>query len=241
MRRNTIFCSTVHFIGTNLNLKWLSTWTDQRGMKRLVHVLFWHCDIIFETARNWFIFLMHNSKCRITIFDIIYKNTNGKQIINLIQGLILVHHLLIDTEKMLCSSRDIRLYASLINVSANLIHKSLNIFIPHALSKSNLLHQIIISLRIEIFHGKVFQLDLDLADTKTLCDRTVNILCFTCNTNLALFRLILEGTHIVKSVCQLNHNDTNILRHRKKHFTQILCLHFQTIRILVFCRLAMIP
>ena len=43
---------------------------------------------------------MNHAQCRITVLDRIYDDTNGKQIKNLIQSLILIHHLFIDTKEM---------------------------------------------------------------------------------------------------------------------------------------------
>ena len=71
---------------------------------------------------------MDDTKCRITVFYGIHDNTDRKQIINLIQGLILVDHLLIDAVQMLAAAEDpIRHDAMRMQHIANLIDHILDL------------------------------------------------------------------------------------------------------------------
>ena len=47
---------------------------------------------------------MDDAQRRITILDAVHNNPHGKQIVNLVESLILVHHLFVDAEEMLHSS-----------------------------------------------------------------------------------------------------------------------------------------
>ena len=190
MRRNTVFCGTVHLKRTDLDLKRLSARSDQCRMQRLIHIRFGHGNIVFETARNRFIFFVHDTQSRIAVFYGIHNDTDGKQIINLINGLVLVHHLFINGEEMLGTSGNLRFDASLFNFPAHIGNQSLYIGIPHIFAQCNLFHQIIVSLRLQIFKRKIFQFNLDLADTKTLRDRAVNLLCLTGDPLLCLLGLV---------------------------------------------------
>ena len=176
---------------------------------------------------------MHDSQCGVTVFDGIYDNTDGKQIIDLIDCLILIDHLLINGKEMLGAAGDLRLNARLIDLLANLTHKALHVIIPDTFAHDNLLYQVVICLRIQVPQGQILQFNLNLTDTKTLSDRTVDFLCLSCNALLCFHRLILQGTHIVQAVCQLDHDYTDILRHGKEHLAQVLRLHLQTLRILL--------
>ncbi|MNZ56051.1 hypothetical protein D3C78_739890 [compost metagenome] len=44
------------------------------------------------------------------------------------------------------------------------------------------------------------------------------------DATLCLLRLVLKRPHIMQTVCQLNKNNANVLRHRYKHFAIVLIL-----------------
>ena len=58
---DTVLGGTVHLKCTDLDFKRLAIRTDQGRMKRLVHVLFRHRDVILETARNRLVHLMDDT------------------------------------------------------------------------------------------------------------------------------------------------------------------------------------
>ena len=122
MCSNTIFRGTVHLVGSNLNLERTTARSNQCRVERLVHVLFRHCDIIFETSRNWLVFLMNNSECRITIPYRIDLDTNCMNIVNLVERLVLRDHFLIDGEQMLDTSVYLCLDASFLHILLNLFY-----------------------------------------------------------------------------------------------------------------------
>ena len=80
----------MHLVSTDLDLKWLSGAADQSCMQRLVHVLLRHSDIVFKTTRNWLVHFMDHTKSCITVFYCVYHDTHSKQIVDLIQGLVLL-------------------------------------------------------------------------------------------------------------------------------------------------------
>ena len=94
----------MHLLCPDLDFKRLSCRSHQRRMKRLVHICLWHSDIVLESSRNRSIHLMDHSQCGITVLHRVHDDPHSEQIIHLIQRLILVHHLLINTEEMLHSS-----------------------------------------------------------------------------------------------------------------------------------------
>ena len=87
----------------------------------------------------------------ITVLYRIHDNTHGKQIVNLVNGLILVLHFLVNTKKMLDTAIYLRFDARAFDMLADLVNDSLNISLPLAFSDGNLIHQIIIGFRLQIF------------------------------------------------------------------------------------------
>ena len=104
VRRNTVFRNTVHLIGSYLYLKGYAVLAYKSRMKRLIHIRLRHGNIVLETTRYRLIHLMYNTECRIAVLNRIHHNAYGKQIIDLVYGLVLVNHFLINTEEMLNSA-----------------------------------------------------------------------------------------------------------------------------------------
>lgn len=131
MGSDTIFCRPVHFKGTDLDLKGLAVGTDQRSVQRLVHVWLWHSDIIFKPPWYRLIHFMDDPQRCVTILYSIYDDPHCKQIVYLIQGLILIYHLLIDAEEMFDPAVDLSMNAGIADVlpylSNDLINKCLSL------------------------------------------------------------------------------------------------------------------
>ena len=151
MGGNTVFRHAVHLEGPDLDFERLPVAADQRRMQGLVHICFGHGNIILEAPRNGFIHFMDHTQCRITVLHRLHDDTHSEEIIDLIQSLMLVLHLLVDTEKMLYTAIDFRIDPRIFNMFADFIHNALDIFFTDALTHRDLIHQIIIDVRFQIF------------------------------------------------------------------------------------------
>ena len=122
MCRDTVLSCTVHLVGTNLYLKRLSTRAYERRVKRLVHVLLRHGNIVLETARYRLILLMYDTKHCIAVRYGIHQNPDGKEVIYLVDSLVLIDHLLIYTEEMLCPSVYLSLDTGIRNILLDIVY-----------------------------------------------------------------------------------------------------------------------
>ena len=120
-------------------------------MQRLVHIGFRHGNVILEPPRNRLIHLMDDSQRPIAVFHRIYDNTHRKQIVNLVNGLILIFHFLVNAEKVLYAPVYLRLNPRMCNMPAHFADNVLDIPLPLALTGRYLIHQVIINLRFQIF------------------------------------------------------------------------------------------
>ena len=141
----------MHLMSADLHLKRLSRRTHQCRMQRLVHIRLWHSDIILKSARNRCIHLVDHTQCRITVLDGIYYNTYSKQVINLVNCFILIHHFLIDTEEMLYPSVNIRINIRILNMIRYFLNNLLDKFFSFCLTCIDLIYQIIKHLWLQIF------------------------------------------------------------------------------------------
>ena len=111
---------------------------------------------------------MNKAQHRITILYCIHDNADGKQIIDLVYGLVLVYHLLVNGEEVLDSSLNVGSDAGLFDMLPHLLHNLVDSLFPNLSFKMHLLRQVVIDLRLQVFQRKVVHLNLNLTDTQTI-------------------------------------------------------------------------
>ncbi len=194
MRRNTVLGNAVHLISPYLYLKGYAVLAYKSRMKRLIHVRLRHGYIVLEASRYRLIHLMYNPECCIAVLDRINHDTHCKQIIDLIYGLVLVNHLLVNAKEMLNSAVHRRNYAIFLKLSLHVIdnlgYKCLSLASDHV----HLGSYVIIDIRHNVLKCSIVKLNLKLTDTKTLCKRRVDIKCLSCLLITLLLRLILKSS-----------------------------------------------
>ena len=126
---------------------------------------------------------MDHSKGGIAVPHRFHNDPHREQIVDLVYRLILVHHLLIDTEEMLHPAADLSLDIRILHMVRHFIHDLLYEFFPLCLPGIDLIYEIKEHLRLRILKRQVVKLCLDLGDAKTLSDGCIDI--------HRLFRLLL--------------------------------------------------
>ena len=104
--------------------------------------------------------------------------------------------------------------ARIVHMFLDFIHNLMDKRLPGVLTECQFFGQFFVNLRLEIFERQIIQLGLDLGNTETISNRRVDIHRFT-RLFFLFFRLhILKRPHIVQTVCQLNQDNPDVLRHR---------------------------
>ena len=173
---------------------------------------------------------MDDTKRCITVLHRIHNNPHGKQVVNLIQGLLLIHHFFVNAEEVLCTPINLGTYPGRIDMLTDFLYNIVHYSLTRLFFQRNLFHQVIVDLRLQILQRQIIQLDFDLGNTKPVRDRRIDIHRLTGLLFLFLRRPVLCCAHIVETVCQLDKDDPDILCHRKEHFPQIFCLYLDLIR-----------
>ena len=171
VRCDTELCRTVHLEGTDLDLERYTVGADDRRMQRLVHVRLRHRDVVLEAARNRSVHLMDYAERRIAVPHRFHDDTDRKQIIDLVDGLILVHHLTVDGEEVLHTSADLGIDARLLDMLRDLRDDVSDPGFSGFLLQVDLRREIIVDIRLEVLQRQIIHLDLDLTDTETLRER----------------------------------------------------------------------
>ena len=145
----------------------------------------------------------HTEGC-IAVLDRVHDDPHGKNIVNLIQRLVLVRHLFIDTEEMLDPAFHLALDLGVCHVifyfTDNVIDESL----PGIFCQGNLFLKVFVRLRFQVFERQIVKLNLDPGNTKSVGKGRVDLDGFP-GLFLLFFRLhILKRPHVVKTVSQFN-------------------------------------
>ena len=83
-------------------------------------------------------------------------------------------------------------------------------------------------LRLEAFERQLLQLVPNLAHSKPVGDRGVDIESFLGDRDAPLFREMVERAHVVQAVGQLQQDDPDVIYHRQQHLAEVFGLAFFT-------------
>ena len=140
----------MHLKSTDLDLKGLSRRPDHRRVERLVHIGLGHCDIVLEPAGDRLVHLVDHAQTCIAVLDAVHDDSDRKEIIYLVQGLALVHHLLVNAEKVFNASGHLALNAGFRNILRDIPGDLANVFLPLGFALRDLFDQVIIDIGFEI-------------------------------------------------------------------------------------------
>ena len=104
---------------------------------------------------------MYDAQHRVAVGDGIDQHADGDQVEDLLEGLVLQHHLLVDAVKVLGPPVDVVADMLLIQLGGKLLDNHANVFLAFRPLQANLLHQVLVPHRINVAQGQVLQLLLD--------------------------------------------------------------------------------
>ena len=84
----------------------------------------------------------------------------------------------------------------------------------------------LVAIGIQSFEAEIFQLVLDVVDTKPVGNRRVDVQCLTGNGTSLCRRHGTESTHVMSTIGQLDHDDADVVHHRQQHLAKTFRLGF---------------
>ena len=157
----------------------------------------------------------------------IENNPEGREVIDLVEGDVLLLHLLVDAVEVFCSplhgTRQIEFLHFLVN---NALH-FFGITFPLVLSLDHPFHQFRIFFRMEVFEREFLQFDFHPVYAEAVCERGVDFEGFLRDEFPFVQGLEFKGPHIMNPVGQPYDENPDIGRHGKHHFSEIFRLSFQ--------------
>ncbi len=75
-----------------------------------------------------------------------------------------------------------------------------------------------------VLEAEVFQFCLDFVQSEAVCQRGIDVECFTGNLVLLVGWLRLQGAHVVQTVADFDEDDADVIAHGEQQFLEVLCL-----------------
>ncbi len=167
---------------------------------------------------------MDYSQCVIAVGYSVDYDPHGQQIVDLIERDPAKPDFFEYRIEMLGSSGDLVFDAGRGQGAFERRREILDILFAFAAAVADFLFDIFIVFRIEIFERQILQLPLNAGHAESVGQGCVNLARFHRDTLLLFRRQMLQGSHVVKPVGQLDDYDPDIPGHGKKHLAEIFHL-----------------
>ena len=167
---------------------------------------------------------MDDAQHRVAVLHGVHQHADGDQIEDLLERLVLKHHLAVDAVEVLGPAVDLVVDVHLLDLVAERADDGADVRLALGALHADLDDQVLIALWIEVAQAQVLELLLDLVDAQAVCDGRVDVQRLLCDALLTLRRLRLERTHIVQPVRQLDEHHADVLAHGEDHLADGLRL-----------------
>ena len=153
------------------------------------------------------------------------NDTDGKEVVNTLEGTFLLLHLLPDRVYRLRASFDMELQPCRFQALTDRLDEMLDIRITTLFRLAELLLDMIIGIMLQVFQRQVLQLTLQLIETQLVGKGGIKISSLLAHLMLCLrLSRITDLTHQVDTVGNHNKDDTHILGKGEQQVTEILRL-----------------
>ena len=153
-------------------------------------------------------------------------NANSKDVVYLIEGDILLLHLIPDRVGAFYASLDGVFDTHLVESLSNRIREGLKQCLTLRIGMLQVLLYLGIFFWIFIMEGKVFEFGLYSIQSETIGQRGIEIKRLACYLAAFLFFLTFYVSHIVEAVAYLDEDDTDVFTHREEELLEIFGLCF---------------
>jgi len=166
--RNPFLGDLVHLTSSDLNFDTLSIRADHGRVKGLVHVLLGKTDVILEFPRDGFPDGVDDPQDVVAFFDRTDDDSEGSDIIDLVQIDVLVPHLSVDAVSLLKTTGHFPLDVVLIELLHQSSFHGVDVIESLLLLLGNLPLDVLIEIWLEILEGKIFELQANPIDSQAM-------------------------------------------------------------------------
>ena len=222
VRGNTVFGNVVHFPRSYLNLKRYAVPAYDRRMKRTVHIRFRCRNIILEASRYRTEHLVNYAENRITFKLCIDDYTKSVKIVYFVKALILIIHLAVDAVNGFYSAFKREFNIILAQFRVHLISETFNKSEVLPVLFFDMVFYLLVPERVKVFKRKIFEFLLYPLHTEAVRKRRIHLHGFERDGSSFCLAFRKKRAHIMKSVTELYEYDAHVLRHGKKHLSEVL-------------------
>src|SRR2546429_1455266 len=228
VRRDTVLRGVVHLMGTDLDLVQLAARPEHGGVERLVAVRLRARDVILDALLQRRPLVVDHPQDVIALGDIVHQHADREEIINLLERLVALLHLLVNRPEVLGAAGDLVADES---GSPQLFGERdpqpLDGLFTLALSRLDLARQRAVVLGLEELAGEILELGLHARHPEAVGQGRVDLARFERDAAAFLLVEVLEGPHVVQPVGELDDDDAGVLGDRQQELAVVfgLLLH----------------
>ena len=220
MRSNTELGYLVHRLCADLDLKWITVRHDG-GVQGLIAIRLRHGDVVLEPAGNRLPHRVDDPEYAVTVLNGGDKDAHRREIVDLTHALVVALHLAVDAVEMLRTAFDLRLNACCLQFLVDLPNRLTYELLPLLPLMFDLLDERIVCLGFEVAQTEILELHLDTGNAEPVRERCVDLDGLLRNAAALVLTHAFQRAHIVETVCELYHDDANILRHCEEHLAVV--------------------
>ena len=168
---------------------------------------------------------MDYAECGVAVVYRVDYHPYGYKVVYLVYGLLLADGLFVYAVKVLGAAGKRSLYSRLLQRLFYLLHGLIEGAHALLLIGYHGLLQLLVLLRPEILHAEILQLALHGAHAEAMRKRSIDIQRLAGLAYLLFLAAILEGTHVVQSVIELDYDHPDIVRYGEEHLAEALRLY----------------
>ena len=150
---NTEFRRLVHLVGADLYLERLAEVGDHRGVQRLVHVRLGGGDVVFDAAGDGLPALVDLAQHLVTLVYRADDDAHRRQVVDLVEGLVLRLHLFIDGIEVLGPAEHFPLDLAVGEDVFDLFDHEVDEVMPLVQLLMDVFHQKFVRFRLQIFEA----------------------------------------------------------------------------------------
>src|SRR5690606_2289711 len=166
VRGDALLRHLVHLVGADLDLDAIADGADDRRVKRLVHVLLRHRDVVLEATRNGLPQGVDEAERLVAIRNRLGDDPEGDDVVDVFEIDALLTHLAPDRVKMLPAAGDLDLEAVFAHVPLDEAADLLDGPLLGLLLLGQLLSEFLVLRRAQVFEGEVLEFRLDPLDAE---------------------------------------------------------------------------
>jgi hypothetical protein len=117
---DAVLGGAVHLLGADLDLERSARRPDDGGVQRLVHVELGHRDVVFESPRYRLPDAVDGAERAVDVLDRVDDDAQRDEVVDLVEVLTLVRHLLVDAVQVLRPPGDLGLDTDLAQLALQL-------------------------------------------------------------------------------------------------------------------------